>query len=339
MQLAIHNSSFSFHCRWIAYCKENGIPFKLVNCYSNDIIEQLVNCDALMWHHSQNNPKDVLFAQKLLFSVEQAGKKVFPNFNTAWHFDDKVGQKYLLEAINVPMVPSYVFYDKKEALNWAKIAAFPKVFKLRGGAGSSNVKLVESYSQAVELITRAFGKGFKSFDGYGNFNEVIRKFKLRKTTGLDLLKSSVRLFYPPAFARIMGREIGYVYFQDFIPNNDHDIRVIVIGDKAFAIKRMVRKNDFRASGSGNILYNKYYFNDNDIQLAFEIHNKINSQCTAIDIIHDNGEPKVVEISYGFSPEGYDPCIGYWDKKLNWYEGKFNPYGWMVEEVTTSRNKS
>ena len=34
----------------------------------------------------------------------------------------------------------------------------------------------------------------------------------------------------------------------------------------------------------------------------------------------------------FTPEGYDPCTGYWDNNLNWHEGSFNPYGWMVEEV-------
>jgi len=29
-------------------------------------------------------------------------------------------------------------------------------------------------------------------------------------------------------------------------------------------------------------------------------------------------------------KGYDPCEGYWDKDLNWHEGAFNPYGWMVQ---------
>jgi len=24
--------------------------------------------------------------------------------------------------------------------------------------------------------------------------------------------------------------------------------------------------------------------------------------------------------------------GNWDKNLNWHEGKFDPYGWMVEEL-------
>ena len=54
-----------------------------------------------------------------MFSVEASGKKVFPDFNTVWHFDDKVGQKYLLEALDLPLVPTWVFYDKTEALQWA----------------------------------------------------------------------------------------------------------------------------------------------------------------------------------------------------------------------------
>ncbi|MDO9155205.1 MAG: hypothetical protein Q7U47_16105 [Paludibacter sp.] len=41
---------------------------------------------------------------------------------------------------------------------------------------------------------------------------------------------------------------------------------------------------------------------------------------------------MVEISYGFSPEGYVACEGYWDKGLNWYEGGFNTYSWMVKKV-------
>ncbi len=76
------------------------------------------------------NPRDILFAKQLLFSLEQSGIIVFPDFNTGWHFDDKVGQKYLLETIDAPLVPSYVFYSKKEALEWDEQTNFPKVFKL-----------------------------------------------------------------------------------------------------------------------------------------------------------------------------------------------------------------
>jgi len=189
---------------------------------------------------------------------------------------------------------------------------------------------VRNKAEALKMIRKAFGRGFSNYDKWGSIKERYRKWRLGKTTAFDLLKGLVRLAVPPPFTKVLGREVGYIYFQDFIPDNDHDIRVVVIGGKAFAIKRMVRKNDFRASGGGNILYEKSLFNENDIRLAFEIHNKLKSQCTAMDFVYDNGEPKIVEISYGFSPEGYDPCPGYWDNELNWHEGEFDPYGWMVD---------
>ena len=93
---------------------------------------------------------------------------------------------------------------------------------------------------------------------------------------------------------------------------------------------MVRKSDFRASGGGEILYDKELFSENNIRLAFEIHKKLKSQRTAMDFVYDKGEPLIVEISYGFSLEGYDPCLGYWDKDLKWHEREFAPYGWIVE---------
>ena len=332
MKIAIHNKSGGFTERWIAYCKKEHIVFKMVNCYASDITEQLADCHALMWHHHQGSPRDLNIAKPILFALEQAGIKVFPDFNTNWHFDDKVGQKYLLEAIGAPLVPSYVFVEKQKALDWIETTKFPRVFKLRGGAGSQNVKLVRTKAEARKMIRKAFGRGFSNYDKWGSIRERYRKWRLGKTSAFDLLKGFVRLAIPPKFTKVLGREAGYIYFQDFIPNNDHDIRVVVIGDKAFAIKRMVRKNDFRASGGGNILYEKNLFDENDIRLAFEIHNKLKSQCTAMDFVYDRGEPKILEISYGFSPEGYDPCPGYWDKDLNWYEGKFDPYGWMVEDL-------
>src|SRR5690606_24852129 len=119
--------------------------------YSNNIIEEIKGCDAFMWHHHHGRREDVLAAKPILFALEHANIKVFPNFNTAWHFDDKVAQRYLLEVIGAPVVPSYVFYNKDEAFRWAESALFPKVFKLRGGAGSTNVHLVKSRSQCEKI--------------------------------------------------------------------------------------------------------------------------------------------------------------------------------------------
>ena len=146
------------------------------------------------------------------------------------------------------------------------------------------------------------------------------------------MQGIIRLVYTTEFSKISGKERGYIYFQEFISDNDSDIRVIVIDQKAFAIKRMVRKNDFRASGSGTILYDKELFDKDTIKLSIETAEKLKTQCVAFDFVYKNKKPLIVEISYGFSPEGYDDCPGYWDKSLNWHEGAFDPYGWMVELV-------
>ena len=106
--------------------------------------------------------------------MQASGKKVFPDFNTMWHFDDKVGQKYLLEIIGAPLVPTWVFYDKHEALSWVDKTDFPKVFKLRGGAGSANVQLAHTKREAVKLIRKAFGRGFSQYNALGNLKERIR---------------------------------------------------------------------------------------------------------------------------------------------------------------------
>ena len=334
--IAIHHKKTSFSDRWITYCKSNQIAYKIVDCYRSDIIQQLDDCDALMWHISNQNSKDILFAKQLLYSVQAAGKKVFPDYNTVWHFDDKVGQKYLLEAIEAPLVPTWVFYGKQDALAWAKTASFPKVFKLRGGAGSANVRLAKTRSQAIQLTKKAFGRGFSQYDAVGNLKERIRKYKLGKTDFIDIVRGVIRFMYPTKYALVAGRERGYVYFQDFVPENNFDIRVIVIGDKAFAIKRMTRDNDFRASGSGDIKYEKNNFNDATIKLSFVLAQKLNSQCIAFDYVFKEMEHFLVEMSYGFVKEVYDSCVGYWDKELNWYEGRFDPYGWMVDGLLESK---
>lgn len=334
MKIGIHNTKGSFSESWIDYCKAKGIPFKLVNCYQNDIIKQLSDCDALMWHFSHIDPKDFLFAKQLLYSVQASGKLVFPDYHTIWHFDDKVGQKYFLETLDAPLVPSYVFYDKNEALSWVRQTDFPKVFKLRGGAGSQNVRLVKSKHDAKVLIRRAFGRGFSQHPAWSNLKERIRKFKKGKASFVEVFKGIIRLGYTTKFSRVRSKEKGYVYFQDFIAGNDSDIRVVVIDNKAFAIKRMNRENDFRASGSGTILYEKDLFDDATIKLSFDLVDKMKSQCVAFDYVFHNNNPMLIEISYGFSPEGYKPCPGYYDKNLHWHECSFNPYGWMVEMLLT-----
>lgn len=334
MKIAIHKHPGSFSDRWIEYCKRKGIDYKIVNAYDSDIVEQVKDCDAFMWHHSHADYRDVLFAKQLIYSLETKGVRCFPDYHTTWHFDDKVGQKYLLEAIGAPLVPSYVFYTKKEALDWISKTTFPKVFKLRGGAGAANVMLAHTANEARKLVRKAFGRGFSQFDRAGYLKERYRKWREGKDSFVGVLKGIGRLFVITDFAKMHDREKGYAYFQEFIPNNNFDIRVCVVGNRAFALKRLTRKGDFRASGSGNIIYDKSQLDDNCVKIAFEVNEMLKTQSIAYDFVFDkNHQPLIVEISYGYALKAYDFCEGYWTKDMAWHEGShFDFCGWMVEDL-------
>lgn len=333
MKIAIYNNK-GFGSRWIEYCEKNNIPYKLVNPYESNVVEQVKGCDAFMWHHSHVDYRDVLFAKQLIFSLEAAGVKCFPDYHTTWHFDDKVGQKYLLEAIDAPLVSSFVFYTKKEALQWIGQTSFPKVFKLRGGAGAANVKLVHTVQEARKLVKKAFRRGFPQFDRMGYLKERYRKWREGKDSFVGVLKGIGRILFITDYAKMHHREKGYVYFQEFIPNNSFDIRVCVVGNHAFALKRLTRKGDFRASGSGNIIYDKSQIDDRCVKIAFDVNKKLKAQSVAYDFIYDkDNNPLIVEISYGYAVKAYDSCEGYWTEDLIWHEGShFDFCGWMVDDL-------
>lgn len=332
MKIGIHHSKGSYSSEWISYCKKNNIPYKVVNSYSSDIIKTLEDCDIFMWHHNQNNPKDILFAKQLLFALEQSGKIVYPDWKTGWHFDDKLGQKYLLEALNLPLVPSYVFYSITDALEWASNYQFPAVFKLRCGAGSYNVTFVKTKKEAIHLIKKAFAKGLRHVNPIMDINEKIRKISYHKAGFRDLIKSALHLIYPYQIEKVKGREQGYVYFQDFVKGCRFDIRVQLIGDKCYAMTRNVRKNDFRASGSGDIDYDGSKVPVEAIKLTFDVARKLKMQTLAIDLLPKGDSFLIAEISYAFAIDEGELDFGYWDDSLIWHPGPINPFAWMVEDL-------
>lgn len=337
--IAIHHRPSSYSDRWIEYCQEHSIEFKLVDGYADDIIRQLSGCAAFMWHFRHDSPSDMLIARSVLRAAEALGLKVFPDERTSWHFDNKVAQKYLLEAVGTDGVPSYVFSTKEAAQRWVNEAEFPKVFKLSSGAGSYNVRLVHSRSHAAKLVKKAFGGGFPPFPRWQPFRE--RVWQLRRDRSgralVNVLRGLYRAVWPNRTMAKLPRHFDYVYFQDFIPNNDSDVRVMVVGERVCAAKRSVRDGDFRASGSGKVIYQKDLIPKDCLALGLELSKKIKAQALAIDFVFDQTRPLVVEISFGSPPAFYFPCPGYWDSNMQWVEGAFRVEDFMIQDLLQDIN--
>jgi len=310
---------------------EKNIPYKLVNAYESNIIEQVADCDVFMWHFDSRIPSDTIMARQLLFALQMAGKKVFPDFNTCWHFNDKVGQKYLLESIGAPLVTSYVYYSKTDAFSAISNIRFPIVFKLRVGAGASNVWLISSKPQAQKIVRKLFGKGFNQYNYLADFKDGWENYKSHKLSFKGLLFKLLQFAFPPQQSKLLSIERGYFYFQEFIPENTFDVRLIIIGgEKAYGMKRIVRKNDFRASGSSDFVYDG--MPADVLSIGFQVAQRLGLQSVALDFIFENGSPLITEISCFFGTKGSAKCKGYWTPDFKWHEGGVNPYGWMISDL-------
>jgi glutathione synthase/RimK-type ligase-like ATP-grasp enzyme len=247
-------------------------------------------------------------------------KKCFPNLNTCWHYDDKIKQYYLLKSLGYPIADSWIFYDKKHALEWMEDADYPLIFKLKKGAGSNNVILINNKKEAKKIINKMFGKGIVSEERiphagkikYKDIESFIRhkadKYILNKIRGHSLTTWQT--------------EKNYVLFQKYLPNNSFDTRIRVIGNRASAVRRFVRKNDFRASGSGDWDLDHTKIDLEFVDLALRISKELQFQSMGYDFLYDeNGKPSICEISYNF-PDYIE--WGYWDQKLNWHDFKYVP---------------
>ncbi len=320
----IHSSSWIFP--WIEYCKENNIEYDTYDLFDVDAITILKKYDILLWHFSQYNYSEMLEARSILYCAESLGLKVFPNFNDSWHFDDKVAEMYALQSVNAPIPESRVFYNMQSIDKWLNTEAkFPVVAKLRTGSGSHNVKLLKSPYQLRKYAKRMFGKGFNPAPSllYKTTSNVrsshnkatfISKFK-RIPEFLRILKS----------AKKFPNEKGYVYIQEYIPNDGFDMKVVVVGDKCTGLYRPIRSHDFRASGGGSVLYNKELFTENIIKSAFATADALQLQCVGFDYVIDKrtGNGLIVEMSYGFSHTAVLGMNGYFDRNCQWHNEAVN----------------
>lgn len=303
----------------------NKIPSIRLRIEQVDFWERIKDLSLFIMRY-RHVDSDLQLARDILPVIEREhGVKCYPNMSTGWHYDDKVKQYHLLRSLGFPITESWIFYNKWSALEWVEKASYPVVFKLRGGAGSQNVLLVKTSRQARRLVKQMFGKGiypehfishgalrFRHFNPYREIHHLCGNL-YRWSKGLD----------PSPFWQVQK---NYVLFQRFLPGNAWDTRVTVIGDRAFAFRRLVRKNDFRASGSGRIDYDISHIDPRCVEIALNISRQMGFQSMAYDFLYDEDEKKFqfCEISYTYVSQAVYHCPGYWDRNLKWHEGHYWP---------------
>lgn len=316
--------------KWTESLCSRGVEVRVVDLLRGDFLAQVRGCDGVMWRwgHVEQEKQS---AKQILYAIEHClGIPVFPNSRTSWHFDHKIPQWYLLKSLGAPLPETWIFWDYQSALSWARSASYPVVFKLSVGAGSSNVVKVKDEAEAVRLVKRMFRVGIFPL----TMNEFARRILPRSAADLKAVAGRAvaaaryaLLGEYPALAPLVPwwkPELGYALFQEFLPGNDFDTRVTVIGDRAFAYRRMNRPGDFRASGSGNFNCDPAAIDTRCIEIAFATSEKGGFQSMAYDFLQRGGEPVICEVSYTFVDWMVKACPGHWDSRLAWHPGEMWP---------------
>jgi len=220
---------------------------------------------------------------------------------------------------------------------------FPQPRKKRGSqAMSSKLNLLSKHP--LQSLRLAVSSRQSNREPLHLKPQNLKQCLRRETSGLKLQRKCYKTstdsecrFYNNYLKKWISRynfnyNLNYVYFQDFLPDNQYDFRIVIIGRRAFAIKRITREGDFRASGSGIIHYSKENIPINLISLSFETQKKIQSQSLALDFLYGKDASfSLVEVSYAFSSAGYLSCPGYWDENLTFHQTEITPEFFMIED--------
>lgn len=335
MKIGIHHDrDRAFSEKWREFLVARGAEVVVLDLLAKDALRQARGCDGIMWRwfHYQEDKQS---ASIILHTIENYLRiPVFPSVATAWHFDDKVAQYYLLAALEAPQPEAWVFWEKERAAQWAREARYPMVFKLAAGAGSSNVLKVDAPAEAERLIGRMFDRGIFPMTMNEYRPPVLprtrREAKARALRVADAAMHIATGEMPRLPEYWWKPEKGYAFFQEFLPGNAFDTRVTVIGERAFAFRRMNRPGDFRASGSGNIDYAPAGIDPECLRIAFDVSQRSGFQAMAYDFLYKDGKPVICEISYTFVDKAVYDCPGQWDTQLNWHPGNRWPQDVQAE---------
>jgi glutathione synthase/RimK-type ligase-like ATP-grasp enzyme len=252
---------------------ERKIPYKIVEIEKDDWIEQISECKFVIWRPNLNEPFLDQAKEKIYIIEKVIRKKIYPNLDTFWHYDNKNSEYYLGKIEKIKMPEGFVSYSYEDTLQYLRKCKYPIVSKSKGGAKSKNVRLLKNYNVAKKELDKIF---------YRNFMGKISK----------------KIFNKLNF--ISNRQRNYVNYQEFIPDNKKDLRIATIGGKyAYAFYRKNRKNDFRASGSGIIDFNIEKRDLNVIKYYIQLSYNLGFDSMGYDVIYKGNDFMTVEFSYTF----------------------------------------
>lgn len=279
---------------------EYELTYESVYMDDNQWIERIEHFDIVIWKPEFMGVRSTqILKEKIYFMQYIMGKKVMPNYETIWHFDSKIAQSYFFKYKKIKTPKTFVSFDYNDVVDSSNKFDYPVVVKESNGAGSSGVRMIKSYKNMIKHVNRRF-----------------------IWENLFSRKISSKLF----------DRFGQIYVQEFLDNNNSDLRITIIGNKyAYGFWRKNRNGDFRASGSGKIDY-KTEIPLNIMKYCSQISKNNNFDSMAYDILFKGDEFLIVEMSYGYNETAIFNSKGYYELDKDGNVFKFNQGNYWPQEL-------
>lgn len=330
--LILRNEDPYDHLPWVKACEEykNEIDYKIVDITRNDWLENITSFNpdlCLLKPSGKTSLFRFLYQERIDILVHDLKIPVFPSYNELRIYENKRFFSYWAKANNVPHPKTFVFYNKKEALNSLKYSKTPLVGKLNIGASGSGIKILHNRDQLNNYIKKAFHSGLRAQTG-----PKLQKGNLIHRLWHKLLNPKKFINRIQTYKSIASdKQKGFVIIQEYIPHN-YEWRVVRIGDSFFAHKKIVTKD----KASGTLLKN--YDNPplNLFDFTKSLTDKFGLHSVAVDLFEkNNNEYLVNEIQCIFGQS--DPYQMLVNGKPGRY--RYKEKQWEFEEGDFNKNKS
>jgi glutathione synthase/RimK-type ligase-like ATP-grasp enzyme len=248
--------------RWTKYrrfLETNGFDHDYLDIHAHDWIEKARRFDAVIGLVSNDINHLEEIRVKYHFLEACLGKRCYPSAAQALLYEDKSLEAHIAAVCGLPIAKAYISHDEKDALIMLESARYPLVSKVNHSSGSVGVELVKTPRKARRIVGQAFSR-------------------------------NGRRTHVPWF-----RQKGYVYFQEYIPNDGYDIRIMMVGPRVFGYYRKVLSGDFRASGMDTV--EKRALPEEAIRIARKVQQSIRSPQLVVDMVHGlDGRYAIIEFS-------------------------------------------
>ena len=259
------------------YFKEHGFKVKFLSFFKINFRED--HKGKIYLYTSSEDPGYLYksYIEDIILGLTLKGAIVLPDYKYLRANNNKVFMEILRDISSnsaIKNIASNHFGTHDELINNFSELPDKTILKLSEGASSFGVFKAESHRE-LEKISKKVTKSRYVFDDLWDIGRSI-KHKGYKRESINRKK---------------------VIVQNVIPDLDNDWKILIYDRKYYVMYRPVRKNDFRASGSGHDRYlygNKTPIPDGLLDFCESIYKDMNVPNLSIDVAFDGKEFYLIE---------------------------------------------